>query len=738
MTPLEYLSAKVSRVIPGSDKVFNEGARLLATAPDWEERLDQFINESWNTLLKYCIRNKQSTYSASVKLTFASDLMGKRIARDIGADETNIKSTLALGDIMLETFLQSELIDIFREYEGRRAPYMVRIIGDTDAVRPVLIGTSFSPLEPIRGLRSPLTKEPFIKGWYNANKFHEYLQAPFVRALERLRGQAWQLNEQVLEVLQAHPPATSMELVTRNGAMFTYKFDGTHGHVPANATHADGTPFLGYKDAKLQRMMSKMFEYSQVVAKAQMVKDNGGVFYQEVSCDYRGRVYYAEPFLEFQGSDISRSLFLFADKKKVGTEGMYWLYVHAATTYNESYTVDQLADLDWTTTDYIAYLKEEGLDSISVDKMTIKDRFEWTKANLSRFFSHAEGRNSSPIFQMSAEKPYAFQASLFEIAGYLADTENYKSGLPIPIDGSNNGWQHLAAMSKDKHAGVLVSLTHSHLQKDFYVAVAKDLVKLMPDWFEERAIPMKHIRKGIAKRGSMTRAYSAGKTRIAKNMYDDCHVEGFTALYNISELDCEILAGNLIKAINQVCSGPLKTTKYLQKIADHELNSGRKTLEWVTPSGFPVVYKAYFQHERKQRGTIRGIAGNKDGRVMHVVRVDVVTKDTGEKVPCRRSFASGISPNFVHSMDASHMANTINAFGGVFAAVHDSFATHSSDVGLLQEVTKMTFIAQYDVENFFDYIQRQVMLSPDTFAVEQPALGKLDIQGVMSSDYFFS
>jgi len=734
MNPHQYLSERVSKVILNSDKIFNEGARLLAHHPTWEYDLERFINESWDSLLRYAIRNKNATHSASVKLTFASDLIGKRIARDIGADETNIKSTLALGDLMLETFLQEDLIEIFREYEGRRAPYMVRITGDVDAVRPVLIGTSFTPLEPIRGLRSPLTKEPFVKGWNNANKFHEYLDAPFIRSLNALRSQAWRLNEPVLRVLMMNPPDTSMDLVDDDGVIYTYQFNRQHGKLPDCLKHMDGTPFLGMKDAKLQRMMSKMFEYNQVVAKATMVKENGGVFYQEVSCDYRGRVYYAEPFLEFQGSDISRSLFLFAEDKPVGPDGAFWLYVHAATSYNESFTVDQLRGLKWTTTNYVQYLKSEGLDTISVDKMTIKDRYNWTQANLSRFMCP---KTNTPIFQTNAEKPYAFLAACLEIAAYSADTENYCSGLPIPIDGSNNGWQHLAAMAKDKHAGLLVSLTPSKLQQDFYVAVAKDLVKLMPDWFEERKIPMKHIRKGIAKRGSMTRAYSAGKTRIAKNMYDDCHVEGFTVQYNISEDDCEQLAGNLIKAINQVCAGPLKTCKFLQKICSHELDNGRKELTWTTPSGFPVVYKANLQHERKQRGTIRGIAGNKDGRIMHVVRVDVLSKDSGEKVPCRRSFASGISPNFVHSMDAAHMHNTINVFKGTFAAVHDSFATHASDVPLLRDVTKMTFIAQYDVENFFDIIQDRVMLYQDTFEYPQPELGRLNIKGIMDSDYFF-
>ena len=168
MNPLQYLTERVSKIVLNSDKIQNEGARLLAHHPTWEYDLERFINESWDGLLKYCIRNKNATHSASVKLTFASDLIGKRIARAIGADETDIKTTLSLGDLLLETFLQDGLIDIFREYEGRKAPYLVRIVNMDDEIKPTLIGTSFEPLLPIAGLYSPLTKEPFIKGWTNS------------------------------------------------------------------------------------------------------------------------------------------------------------------------------------------------------------------------------------------------------------------------------------------------------------------------------------------------------------------------------------------------------------------------------------------------------------------------------------------------------------------------------------------------------------------------------------------
>jgi DNA-directed RNA polymerase len=122
---------------------------------------------------------------------------------------------------------------------------------------------------------------------------------------------------------------------------------------------------------------------------------------------------------------------------------------------------------------------------------------------------------------------------------------------------------------------------------------------------------------------------------------------------------------------------------------------------------------------------------------MHVIKVDATNKDTGEKVPCRRSFASGIAPNVVHSMDAAHMANTIVSFGGSFAAVHDSFSTHADDVDLLQDITKMTFTAQYDVENFFEKIEEMLITDRENFKIKQPEIGTLNVNGVADSEYFF-
>ena len=164
MTTYKYLSERVGKVVLDSDKIYNEGARLLASYSSWREELQSIIDSAWDTLVKFCIRSRSSTYGASVKLTFASTTIGSKVCKTIGCDNS-IKSQLALGDILLETFLQNNLIDIYREYEGAKAPYMVRILKMPNGVKPTLIGTMFEKPQPIRGLFSPYTKDPFIKGW---------------------------------------------------------------------------------------------------------------------------------------------------------------------------------------------------------------------------------------------------------------------------------------------------------------------------------------------------------------------------------------------------------------------------------------------------------------------------------------------------------------------------------------------------------------------------------------------
>ena len=119
----------------------------------------------------------------------------------------------------------------------------------------------------------------------------------------------------------------------------------------------------------------------------------------------------------------------------------------------------------------------------------------------------------------------------------------------------------------------------------------------------------------------------------------------------------------------------------------------------------------------------------KQGQVKHILQEDT-------DYPDLRKFMCGMSPNYIHSMDASHMALVISNWSGSFGAVHDSFSTHASDVDDLLELTKDTFISMYDIDNYFDFISDNVTLGQDD--VDKPQLGQLNIGGINDSEYFFS
>ena len=437
---------------------------------------------------------------------------------------------------------------------------------------------------------------------------------------------------------------------------------------------------------------------------------------------------------------------LFSKGKLMTEAGLRRLKIHIACAYNETFSKDELPT--WLTTDYKSFLEEEQLDDISVDKLTLEDREAWTDNNIDMLLKIAKDEEICSV----AEKPITLLACVLELYNALNSDEKYYTYLPVPVDGSNNGWQHLCAMSKDKEAGELVGVVPQEIQKDFYVQCAKNLISRLPEWFNERQMPMKHIRKGIAKRGSMTRAYSAGALKIAENMYLDCHVEGYLEKYNITEEDCQLLAKHLVKSIDIVCAGPLQTMKFLQKIAEAEIASDyaketkQKSIRWTTPSGFPVIYEAFIDNEfkekaiiscseRKIKPTIRKEDGTEE--VTDTIRIQHVGKEPTDK-PKIRSFMSGISPNFVHSMDAAHMASVIMSWNNDFGAVHDSFSVHACDVDDLLKLIKDNFIRMYHHGNFFEVIERMIVTNPDNFNYAQPKLGALDIREVKDSDYFFA
>ena len=496
------------------------------------------------------------------------------------------------------------------------------------------------------------------------------------------------------------------------------------------------------------RHNSKVLANTRTRGKAEKLHEDGRAFYKYVDFDFRGRMYYRNAFLNYQGNDLGRGLLQFAEGKKLNDVGKHWLAIHTASSFNMSYDINEIPE--WCEGDYKPYLESQGLTDISVDKMTLRDRAQWTFQHLEEIVMYGE----ELIITDKAEKPVVFLACCVEWADLVHDWDDHISYLPIPVDGSNNGWQHLGAMSKDELTGELVGLTPVDIPRDFYVKTAQQLKSRMPEWFESRNMPMKHIRKGIAKRGSMTKAYSAGEKKIAENMWVDVVKEGFDTRYNIAYKDCELLAKELVGAIKDVCPGPLDTMKFLQKLAAAKLSEGKNVkISWKSPSGFPITQEYLQMVPVKMGVTISPPKGtlyshalgrsvkNPEGKVIGWNgNLNLVGQVPIKGVPSQAKSASAVSPNFVHSQDAAHMAKILARWDKPFGAVHDSFSAHANDVPELLDLTKQTFVAMYSSDNYFEFVKRLLLgdKSAEEYEGAVPELGQLDIDAIMKSDFFFA
>ena len=101
---------------------------------------------------------------------------------------------------------------------------------------------------------------------------------------------------------------------------------------------------------------------------------------------------------------------------------------------------------------------------------------------------------------------------------------------------------------------------------------------------------------------------------------------------------------------------------------------------WTTPLGLPVV-----QPYRQKTSHIIPT---------YLQNVFITDPNIIDEVNSRKQMTA-FPPNYIHSLDATHMllsAIECNKKGLTFAAVHDSFWTHPSDVDTLNEILRDAFI----------------------------------------------
>ena len=411
------------------------------------------------------------------------------------------------------------------------------------------------------------------------------------------------------------------------------------------------------------------------------------------SYDWRGRVYPIPTFMSPQGTDMEKSLYLFAKSRPVTEDAKRWLAIQVANCAGQ-------------------------------DKLSLDDRVKWTEDNRPLISAIAK----SPIDYLhmleTFDSPWTGVAACVEYHACVITGEQTETSLPVATDATCSGLQHLAAMTLDAKTGHLVNVSPTKHPQDAYRAVLERTVEMLRDRHPELADWAEEVGRPLAKRVTMTVPYAAeersNRGYILKAIKAHEKNKPRDQQRRVSGADLGIITKTMLKAMRQIVPGPLSVMDWAKGAArDFINNTEHEEIHWTSPSGFPVR-----QNKRK----------------LNIVRVktqllgDVVKTMVGDgfKEPAVSKHASGIMPNFIHSCDSALLHNSFAGFDQPFCLIHDSILTTATDMDYMSEVIRDEFVKIYE-EHPLKMLARVL----ETELPEGLIIGDMDIANCRNSVYFF-
>uniref|UniRef100_A0A2K5ZF09 DNA-directed RNA polymerase n=1 Tax=Mandrillus leucophaeus TaxID=9568 RepID=A0A2K5ZF09_MANLE len=359
----------------------------------------------------------------------------------------------------------------------------------------------------------------------------------------------------------------------------------------------------------------------------------------------------------------------------------------------------------------------------------------------------AKGCPKGRKWWMGAEEPWQTLACCMEVANAVrcSDPAAYVSHLPVHQDGSCNGLQHYAALGRDSVGAASVNLEPSDVPQDVYSGVAAQ-VEVFRRQDAQRGTRVAQMLEGfitrkVVKQTVMTVVY--GVTRYGGRLQIEKRLRELTDFPQEFVWEAShYLVRQVFKSLQEMFSGTRAIQHWLTESARLISHMG-SVVEWVTPLGIPIIQPYRLELKVKQvRGGIQTITYTHNG-------------DISQK-PNTRKQKNGFPPNFIHSLDSSHMMLTaLHCYrkGLTFVSVHDCYWTHAADVAVMNQVCREQFVRLHsepileDLSRFlvsrFCPKPRKISQSWEARQLKEtlqavPKPGAFDLERVKHSTYFFS
>lgn len=555
--------------------------------------------------------------------------------------------------------------------------------------------TEMNVLAPMMKLR-PMPKE--YRNWI-VQHLREGLAEEVKEGLNKIQSVPYKVNTKVLDIAQqAILNPNGILGLPAHGGRPKPEFPFGEDFDKHNCTEEQQVVFAEWKRKAAEWYTVENTRVGRKMGVLAKLRELQKLRYRErwwcpVFLDWRGRVYFRST-LNPQSADVVKGCIDFANGKPLGKEGLFWLKVQVA-------------------------------NCCGYDKTSFEDRVKWVEDHwddIQNFLDHpleVEPPDPDTAFTL-LQAGYALQEALS-----LYDPTGYVCTVPVALDATCSGLQHYSAMLRDEVGGFYTNLVASNkdVKHDIYKAVADKAIELLPTMTDDPCIidywKRQGVSRSLAKRPTMTHVYSA--TLESCKMYvTSAAVEENLPLidgYSYMRL-CFPLAKALKKAVEVTVPKATEAMRYLKTLVLHS----NKPLRWITPVGVPVINWTSKEETKQIKVSSLGLK--------------TVFVGTFSKTYDRRKACTGISPNFIHSCDSTHLIKVVNAFDGQILPIHDSFATLPSDVGILHGTLVRTMSGLYENQQMLDILKVYNEFE-ELDDVVPPAQGSLDLEELKESTFAF-
>lgn len=465
---------------------------------------------------------------------------------------------------------------------------------------------------------------------------------------------------------------------------------------------------------------------------------NEEAIYFPYTLDFRSRAYCVPSALNPQGNDLARGLLTFAKGKPIDDkEALDWLKIHGANAWGSS---------------------SQQWHGPGLDKLGFGARLAWIGFAEDDIVKCAE-HPFDETWWMNAEHPWQFLAFCFEFAEFKKKGFGFVSHLPIAMDGTCNGLQHFAAMMRDEIGGEAVNLVpliiddsdqdqeyeerSADIQFDVYSQVAERVQEKLQQAIEHKSDKAEMaenwlvygVDRKLCKRPVMTMPYGGTQFGMMKGIQEDIESSfqnGKPHPWGENVAPAASYISKLIwESIGEIVRSARTARDWMENLARIAAKHD-KDIQWVTPVGFPVL-QAPRELDSAYVYTTLG-----DG-----IRKKITLAEESDRLDTRKHISS-LSPNFVHSLDASALYLTIDkaVAAGVnsFAMIHDSYGVPAADAETMNRCLREAFVEMYQQHDVMQELHDSIAASlPDGVELpDPPAKGKLDMTEVLESEFFFN